>query len=644
MTDLNPPLLPRDGAVLRIVAVCRISTPHQDKRSLDDQLAKLKQFVADHYDGPVEWTLISSQGSGEHLDRQELYLLEELIGGDRHDVVLAEVLGRVCRRRRACDLCELCVDHLVRLIAINDKVDTAEDGWEDNAFISTWHHERSNRDTSERIKRSLRNRFAQGGVCQTFQYGYIKPENAKSDAEVRKDPDAEPVYDEWFTRLEKGQCYTEVADWLNEKGIPTGQWCDSETWNGPLVSKATHNPILKGYRQRNQRFTKRVNETGRHPSRKAPKELQLFRHVPHFAFIEPARYDRVLKLLAERNRRYRRKGENGQDTRSGVSKKKTRWPGQHVDCGVCGRLFGWGGNGAKDDLMCTGAKIHRCWLGTAFNGPLAAERIATAVFHELESLPEFDEAFLASVNAEAKRLDGHRAERIAELSAHAQKLEREIGHVLAFIRGGDGSPRVRVDLTRLEQELAVVQAEQRQIEKTPSTVLVIPPVGEIKSIANAAVSGLAKDSLEFGKVMRLLIPRVVVFPYRLCTGGRVVLRAKFRMRVSNLLPDRRVQQALQQPLERVLTVDLFDSPQPEAFRSRICELRTGGMTQREAADQCGLTVTAAQDAAGLQRRMDALGLTDPYVAVTEPPDDYGKLRRHLHSRYRFEPLEDAGKF
>jgi site-specific DNA recombinase len=165
MTDLNPPLLPRDGPVLRIIAVCRISTPHQDKRSLDDQLAKLKQFVADHYDGPVEWTLIASQGSGEQLDRKELYQLEELIEGDRHDVVGAEDLGRVCRRRRACDLCELCVDHNVRLIAINDRVDTVEDGCEDSAFISTWHHERSNRDTSEGIKRSLRHRFVQGGVC-----------------------------------------------------------------------------------------------------------------------------------------------------------------------------------------------------------------------------------------------------------------------------------------------------------------------------------------------------------------------------------------------------------------------------------------------------------------------------------------------
>ena len=59
------------------------------------------------------------------------------------------------------------------------------------------------------------------------------------------------------------------------------------------------------------------------------------------------------------------------------------------------------------------------------------------------------------------------------------------------------------------------------------------------------------------------------------------------------------------------------------------------------------TPTSAQcrrNSRGDSRRMHTLGLTDPYVAVTEPPDDYGKLRRHLHSRYRFEPLESAGEF
>jgi hypothetical protein len=38
-------------------------------------------------------------------------------------------------------------------------------------------------------------------------------------------------------------------------------------------------------------------------------------------------------------------------------------------------------------------------------------------------------------------------------------------------------------------------------------------------------------------------------------------------------------------------------------------------------------------------------LTDPYVEVLAPPDDYTKLRRHQHPRYKFrlkqETTQDA---
>lgn len=87
----------------------------------------------------------------------------------------------------------------------------------------------------------------------------------------------------------------------------------------------------------------------------------------------------------------------------------------------------------------------------------------------------------------------------------------------------------------------------------PSDAILIPPVSEIKALARTTLSSLAKENPDFGKVMRLLIPRIVVFPVRLCVGGMIVLRARFRLRASNLLPDQRVRQALQQPLERVLT-------------------------------------------------------------------------------------------
>ncbi|HEV2969517.1 MAG TPA: hypothetical protein VGY55_05955 [Pirellulales bacterium] len=62
------------------------------------------------------------------------------------------------------------------------------------------------------------------------------------------------------------------------------------------------------------------------------------------------------------------------------------------------------------------------------------------------------------------------------------------------------------------------------------------------------------------------------------------------------------------------------------------------MSERLAASTLGLTVTAAQRAAALDRIMRTKGITDPFVPLREPPLNYPKLRRHLHPRYNFTPL------
>jgi hypothetical protein len=100
-----------------------------------------------------------------------------------------------------------------------------------------------------------------------------------------------------------------------------------------------------------------------------------------------------------------------------------------------------------------------------------------------------------------------------------------------------------------------------------------------------------------------------------------------------------------------LTVYLFEPCQRAKFRDHVVQLRatvnpvTGKFhTEAEAARKVGITVTAAQAAVRLQRKMDELALSDPYIAVTEPPDDFRKLRRHKHSRYSFQPLARIGEF
>ena len=50
-----------------------------------------------------------------------------------------------------------------------------------------------------------------------------------------------------------------------------------------------------------------------------------------------------------------------------------------------------------------------------------------------------------------------------------------------------------------------------------------------------------------------------------------------------------------------LTVDLFDPPQRVMFREQVMKLRAQGLTERQVAAKLGITSTAAQKAAALDR-------------------------------------------
>jgi len=245
MFDIVNSYIPKDQQTLKVIRVARISTLNQDERSLDDQLILLKNKLEENNSGLVQYTDLATQGSGENLERTELRDLEEMIETGEYDLVITEDLARICRRMWAIAICELSEDTGTRLIALNDHVDIGESGWRDSAFISTWHHERSNRDTSDRIKRSLQNRLANGGVLRTPIYGFIKPKGAIHDSKMSKDPEAEKIYNEWFTKLEEGATYSEIADWLNEQEVPLGPDCRGDRWTHMMVSRISQNPILK---------------------------------------------------------------------------------------------------------------------------------------------------------------------------------------------------------------------------------------------------------------------------------------------------------------------------------------------------------------------------------------------------------------
>jgi site-specific DNA recombinase len=637
---LEPPLKPRRGHMLRVLGIARISTEHQDKRSLDDQMAKMREYLTQAYAGPIEWQFIASQGSGEILDRKELYQAEELIESEVFDTVIAEDLARICRRKRAYDFCELCVDHGTRLIALNDRIDTAQNGWEDSAFISTWHHERSNRDTSQRICRSHRNRFQQGGVFQCAIFGYLKPEGAKHEDQIQKDPMAESIYKEWFRRLEGGATYSEIADWLNSCGVALGPYSRQKSWSCAMVARVTHNPILKGLRVRNKMMSRRVNKTGRHRSVKAPPEHRLERVVPHLAFFVSQYYDRIVRIVDERNSKYRRKGSNGTDPRNGVPRKQTIWPGQHLCCGVCGRPYYWSGARENKQMMCSGSVAYKCWNSVSLNGTLAARKLIEAVRIKIETLPDFEQHFVAEVR---QSLEDERSKQCAEKTDRARRLAaigQQIGKVTEAIAAVGISRALEDKLKQLEAERDRIEMDDETANDAAEVHYDVPSAEEIKKIAAEVFQKLMPEDQESARLLRRLIPNLKVYPVRLIDGGAIVLRAKFTLHLAPLISRSANAPEFGNLLRHEMVVDLFDPPQRVLFRKQIMALRSAGLTERQVARQLHLTVTAAQRAATLDRLMQKLNLDDPYVAVLEPPRDYGKLRRHRHPRFQFMPLED----
>jgi site-specific DNA recombinase len=230
-------------------------------------------------------------------------------------------------------------------------------------FNSPHEREAYNRDTSRRIRRSKRNRFLNGGPWQCPIYGYIKPAGATSVDDIQKDPAAEPIVERIFAMFEDGASFVEVSDWLNSESVSTGPYCRSEKWTGTILSQFVRNPVLKGIRHWNERTTVRRNSTGLRRSVKASPDDLLTLAVPHLAFVDADRFDRLMRTLKHRNRNYRRRQVDGIDPREGVPRQRTTWPSQHMQCGVCGQTFIFGGHGQAGHIFCRGVPALRA--GTA---------------------------------------------------------------------------------------------------------------------------------------------------------------------------------------------------------------------------------------------------------------------------------------
>jgi hypothetical protein len=461
---------------------------------------------------------------------------------------------------------------------------------------------------------------------------YIKPPGCKSDSELVKNDEMQAVVENMFARLQQGWSFSRLADELNSTKVPTGPGCRTKNWNGAMVRRIVYNPILKGVRVWNDHVTKRINKTGRRRQFKAPAGERLERPVPHLAFVDADRYDVLIAKLTEQGEKYSVPKRRGNDPRKGRPKKRTRWPGQHVYCSVCGKMYVYGGHGKKKHLMCNGARAYECWNGVTFDAEVAARNISGAAFDFISTLPDFDSAALSAVREEANKLQQDQQQDLVRVQRDLNNLSREEQRLVAAIEYGDDMPPLVEALKALHTRRMSLTCEERRLKTAIPPPVELPTTEEIRKVFKSQVAELALDSQEFADQMRNIIERIVVFPVQLCDGGNPVLRARFTVNLANFLPASCRVPSLVATLQREIVVDLFKMPQRAAYREQIMSGRVQGITERAIASRLGLTITAVQRAASLHRLMKEIGITDPYVPLTAPIESNKRYRRHRHAR------------
>jgi len=204
------------------------------------------------------------------------------------------------------------------------------------------------------------------------------------------------------------------------------------------------------------------------------------------------------------------------------------------------------------------------------------------------------------------------------------------------------SEAILAKLKEIEHNLAIWNGDKHDLEQQPDEVPPLPTLDELKRLARATVENLDFSDKALQRSLHTLMPKIEVLPYRVLGGRKIVLRARVEIVLTTLIDP--AYAGLPEFLSRTIFVDLFDPPQIVAYLDRIIAGTAAGKTQPELAKEFGLTTTAVQNAKSLHRAMLAAGLTDPYVAVKEPPEEGGKNTRHTHPRYRFEPLEGYPAF
>lgn len=640
------------GKRLKICIYARYSTDEQDESSIADQYSYCLKFlkslgldlevaIIEKYEDP--------ETSGETVFRPGINQVRDGVNAKRWDILICEDVGRLFRNLSACcDLVETAFDNGIRIIAINDDVDSDEPGWEDRFYEAAQHHAKTNRFTSHRIKRKFDGLWEMGAAVGPLRPGYIRiyPEEEfeGTGRRRRKKPKFDEIDPKWkdlvYQAFEKIAAEDEplmVANWLTKEGLPKCNFgCNQKTSQAPPkpwfdrdVLSMIRNPIYRGHEVHAKTTTVRKKRSGKKRQvRNDPDKIRT-REMPHLRIVPDWLWFKANEKIDERMNK--KVSVSGDDHPLANLPRNSRFPlSKNIICDCCEDKM-WADGRNEGGYRCKHAKSGECWNKATAVRDFVHRQISRAVSNELLALDGILDTMVAHIG---KRLqdDAPRREEEKQKRRLVEKLDRErlkLGEAIATFEG-EGVPVTL--LTKLQARENDLEKANAELECVQQSLSARPKVSE--STIRDRIKAFADQLLDLDRscgplLARLIDGKIRAVPHLQFGSTKVVLRAEFVFRPVGILPDQLLAGLSGEELEGIvrdlpskrIVVDLFEpshAPKHAMTAVKLSE-ENPKTTLEQLGKALGISKRSAHLALQLGRKMREEGIEDPYIRLTERP-------------------------
>lgn len=533
--------LPKDP---RALVFGRYSTDEQRQQSIADQDDYCRGYLGDNACHPRTIELLSDEGiSGELYSRPGIDKVREGIKKRRWDLIIVEDSSRLYRGIQWClPLVGLAVDLGIRVICINDGVDTENDDWEQRLTDAQQHHGKDNYYTRFRIKRAHDGLWRMGAAIGPLRPGYRR---YIKDPDVRKPPKFDEIDPKWTSVILRAyrmvatlRPLDAVADYLTQSGLPKTSNGRTSKWTERNVISFIRCTKYRGVEFYRQEISKKTHSTGGYDSVPNPDpDKVLHREMPHLRIVADWLWQMANKAIDDRATVGVRP-TGYEHPLFGIPRDSRSLLSNIFVCGICGsKMYAEGRN--EGGYRCSAVRQGDCWNKATCLRDFAHNSIISAVSEAiLAAAPGSAETLIAYI--ESLMMDqGQLREEQRNLAKRRSELKQRQQRLVNLIQKRDDPPEFLMEsINELESEERDLKVEEQRLNARLSESSDVPSRQQVAELFESAIKTVRLgDEAARPLLSQLLDGPIRAVPYQPFGNSNVILKAEFSLQLVRLMPD-----------------------------------------------------------------------------------------------------------